>query len=381
MNTKLNSIQFLRAVAVLLVVYEHSMDAQIVYGVSAQQKFYHLNGFGCIGVDLFFVISGFIITYVANKYRGLDDGLHFLEKRFWRINPVYYIATMLCLGVILLQLQADHNSFPKNIFSSLMDTILLIPTNSEIINFSPLLIIGWTLSFEWLFYVIFFFLIASNVKQKTLALSIVFLLLIGTGQLIKPDDLRLQFITNPILLEFLLGVIICQFYIKGTKVPTWAAATVLIIGLTSYILLIRFGYGNVWYYQFTINGEASLNKFLFWGIPSACIMFGCIFIEKNGLFRHLFDNKLSLLLGDASYSIYLIHFTLFSGLHLIYRKAGFFLPADYMIWLQMIFGVGIALLFYKWIEKPLLKRFHQKTKLISKKKESQPVIPISNPAL
>lgn len=356
---KLNSIQFLRAVAALLVVYEHSMDVQINYGVSRQQNFYHLDGFGCIGVDLFFVISGFIITYVASKYKGFNEGMHFLEKRFWRINPVYYIATLLCLGVYLLQLNIDNTPIPNKTISSLVDTVLLIPTNSEIENFSPLLIVGWTLSFEWLFYLLFFFLIMGNVKRKVLALPILFLMLIGTGQIMKPDDLRLQFITNPILLEFLLGVMICQLYVSTKKIPTWVGASCLTIGIIGYILLIRLGYGNVWHYLGTINGEASLRKFLLWGIPSACIMFGCVFLEKNGLFRRLFDNKLSLLLGDASYSIYLIHYTAFNSLHLVYKKTGFFLPADAMIWLQIIVGVGISLAFYKLVEKPLLQRIQK----------------------
>ena len=117
---KLNSIQFLRAVAALLVVYEHSMDVLVNYGVSWQQNFYHLNGFGCIGVDLFFVISGFIITYVASKYRGFDEGMQFLEKRFWRINPIYYIATIFCLIVALIPLALSNKSISS-------DEVLLLP--------------------------------------------------------------------------------------------------------------------------------------------------------------------------------------------------------------------------------------------------------------
>ncbi len=100
---RVNSIQFLRAVAALLVVYEHCMKTQMKLGVSWQQNLYYLNNFGCIGVDLFFVISGFIITYVSVKYNGSNDGMYFLERRLFRINPVYYSATAVFLGVYLLQ--------------------------------------------------------------------------------------------------------------------------------------------------------------------------------------------------------------------------------------------------------------------------------------
>jgi peptidoglycan/LPS O-acetylase OafA/YrhL len=251
-----------------------------------------------------------------------------------------------------------------------MDTVLLIPTNSEIENFSPLLIVGWTLSFEWLFYALFFILILGKVKRKLLALLVLFIVLIASGQLVKPDDLRFQFITNPILLEFLLGVIICQLYKRINKIPAWIGITCLAAGLLSYILLIRFGYGYVWHYQGTIDGTASLNKFLLWGLPSAFIVAGCIFLEKNGYVHKLFDNKWSLLLGDASYSIYLIHYTFFNALHLVYKKTGHLLPADAMIWLQVIAGVGISLAFYKLVEKPLLK-FTHKHKAFSNPTEKQ----------
>jgi exopolysaccharide production protein ExoZ len=294
------------------------------------------------------------------------------------------MATLICLCVSLFQIVITHTTNSSTIIkiiSSLFDSILIIPYSEDIHSFRPLLIVGWTLSFEWLFYIIFFILIASNLKQKTFGLSIIFLILVCTGLLIKPDDLRLQFITNPILLEFLLGVIIAQLYTKGTKVPTWIATTCLIIGLSSYILMIRFGYGNVWYYLDTLNGKASLNKFLIWGLPSACICFGCVFLETNGPTMRIFNNKISLLLGDASYSIYLIHYTVLSGIYLLIRKTSILVPADLMVWLQVLLGVGVALLFYKWVEKPLLRRFLYKPKSPLKKEEIQTVIPTPNPVL
>jgi peptidoglycan/LPS O-acetylase OafA/YrhL len=359
---KLNSIQFLRAVAALLVVYEHSMDVQIVYAKSWQQDFYHLNNFGCIGVDLFFVISGFIITYVANKYNGASQGLHFLAKRLVRINPVYYIATLLFLGLLILQLKVNHIPLSSNFnktMTSLMDAILVVPTAGNVDSFKPLLIVGWTLAFEWLFYILFFILIICNVKRKPLILPGLILLLIVFGQLFKPEDLRLAFITNPIMLEFILGVIICQLYIHSKKIPVFVGVTCLLIGIVSYMLLIRFGYGNVWYYLGTISGTSSLNKFLLWGIPSSCIVAGCVFLEKNGRLDRLFDNRWAILLGNTSYSIYLVHYTIFGLFMLLYTKTGFPLPPDVMIWLQLIIATAISIGFYKGVEKPLLRYMHK----------------------
>jgi exopolysaccharide production protein ExoZ len=81
---KLNSIQYLRAIASILVVYCHAIDIQVYFGISRQQNFYYLQNFGAIGVDLFFVISGFIITYVSrNVLADIPSTKIFLQKRFF----------------------------------------------------------------------------------------------------------------------------------------------------------------------------------------------------------------------------------------------------------------------------------------------------------
>jgi peptidoglycan/LPS O-acetylase OafA/YrhL len=93
---KINSIQYLRAIAAILVVYAHSLNF-IGNGNSIQANFYYLKNFGAIGVDIFFVISGFIITYVSYNLNGLNDFIVFIKKRFVRINPTYYFASTLAL--------------------------------------------------------------------------------------------------------------------------------------------------------------------------------------------------------------------------------------------------------------------------------------------
>lgn len=355
---KLKSIQFLRAIAVLLVVYAHSMDIAGQYKPSQQQHFYHLDGFGCIGVDLFFVISGFIITYVAASFKGVTQGFHFLVKRITRINPTYYIASLLYLGNLMLTIKTYPIHLNK-IWSSLVDTILIIPTSGEIQSFSPLLVVGWTLSFEWLFYTLFLLAILFNIKSKTLILTGLTIVLFAFGRIYKPGDLRLQFITNPILLEFVSGMIICNAYTFWKKpFPTIGATCIFFLGITSYCLLIGLGFGNIWNYKGTITGAFSLNKFLLWGIPSSCIVAGCVFLEKSNTLTKIFNNKLGLLIGNASYSIYLTHVTFFRSLKVLYNKIGLPISPDILIWIQLIIAIAVGIGFYKLIEKPLLRYIH-----------------------
>src|SRR5258707_13134028 len=110
---QLTSLQFLRATAAILVAYAHSIDLQMIYASSIQQNFYYLQNFGAFGVDLFFVISGFIISYSAERYKGARDASAFLIHRFKRINPVYYIATLLFIAISLHSwIRNGHSSVP-----------------------------------------------------------------------------------------------------------------------------------------------------------------------------------------------------------------------------------------------------------------------------
>lgn len=355
---KLNSIQFLRAIAALLVVYAHSIDLQMRFSWSNQQDFYYLQNFGAIGVDLFFVISGFIITYVAHQYNGIGQGILFLKKRFFRINPIYYIASIISFGVLAMQRGIDHKLHQfrlNNTISSFIDTMLIVPSSPGPYSYNPILVIGWTLSFEWLFYILFFFLILSGTRYKAILIGIILTVLVVLGYFVKASDYRYTFITNPITLEFSLGVFLCWLYLRVRTIPKPIPIICLSIGLLSYITLILIGYGAISEMNFILTGVYSMNRFLLWGIPSAFLVAGCIFLEKNNSLNRLWNNKWMQLLGDASYSIYLVHLSIFSLLTLLYRKVGFFLNSDLAIWVQLIISTIIAIGFYKFVEKPLLK--------------------------
>jgi exopolysaccharide production protein ExoZ len=352
---KLNSIQFLRAVAALLVVFDNSLLVQMNYGISQQQNFLHLNKFGCIGVDLAFIICGFIITLVASKYTGASQGIHFLAKRFLRINPVYYMLSLVLLLIILFN--PGYNPFPggKPTINSIVDSLFILPTGSNLSTYTPLLKCGWALSFIWLFYLLFFLLIVCKVRHKAFSLLGTIALLVVCGIIFQPHDLRFQFITNPILLEFLLGCIISYIYLRVKQIPADIGFICLLIGVASYIYLVIKGFGIVGYFEGTLNGYLSLNRFLFWGIPSSLIVAGCVILEKNGLLVRLWNNPFLLLCGNASFSIYLGNTIVLSLLMLLYKKTGYFLPADLMIWLQMVIAVIVSIFFYKLVEKPLLQ--------------------------
>ncbi|RYZ36844.1 MAG: acyltransferase, partial [Sphingobacteriales bacterium] len=84
---KLCSVQYLRAVAALMVVHCHAIDLQMQLGTSWQQHFRYLQNFGAIGVDIFFVISGFIISYISRAEHGVAAAKDFMLRRWVRVAP------------------------------------------------------------------------------------------------------------------------------------------------------------------------------------------------------------------------------------------------------------------------------------------------------
>lgn len=356
---KLGSIQFLRALAAILVAYAHSIDLQTKYTHSFQQDFYHLEDFGAFGVDIFFVISGFIITYSAGRYKGMREGLIFLFRRFKRVNPVHYLATLAFIVVFIPAMSKHLRVFP---FPNILQSIILLPLIDGKAFVPPVLIVAWTLSFEWFFYLLFFLAIFSRTRFKVGLLLLLITALVGAGLLCKDlinSDFRLNFITNPILLEFGLGVGLYGCY-TTINISKKMAFAFLLAGSGLCLYEIFKGFGDVADARFTADGSQSLMRFFVWGIPAGLLVAGCIFLEKARSLNTLWNNSCVALLGDSSYSLYLVNLTVYLLCEALYRRTGFFLNPDLAIWVQLLLALTGGILFYKAVEKPLLKVLHQR---------------------
>lgn len=260
---KLRSIQVLRAVAACAVVVLHAYpEAHAPIGNA---------GYGAAGVDLFFVISGFIMASVA---QGQTAG-QFLRDRLWRIYPLWWVAVLPWLFMV--------PRGPTFILSSL--SLWPIYAGGYYV---PVLKVGWTLSFELLFYLGMTLAIATRAAAP-LALYALFLL----GALTTANPL-LHFIGNPLALEFLMGVLVA-------RLPRHRALGLLIpLGLSLFALTSP-GIGDV---EASLGPQWALSRVLQWGVPAALVVWGVLSLER--LFKHRrFD--LPVAIGDASYSIYLFH--------------------------------------------------------------------------
>jgi peptidoglycan/LPS O-acetylase OafA/YrhL len=180
MNKKNESVQMMRGIAALSVVFCHL----------------GMIGVGGFGVDLFFCISGFIMMFVTEKS---CDG--FLKKRFLRICPLYYLLTIgaFAMAFIAPNLLRDANME----LAALLRSFLFIGSTG---NNNIIVGVGWTLCYEMFFYLLFFISFKISHKNRHI-ISITFLtIIVLAGLVIKPSNEYLLFYTQPILLEFALGI-------------------------------------------------------------------------------------------------------------------------------------------------------------------------------
>lgn len=345
---KLNSIQLLRAVAALLVVYTHSISQMGIFAVGWQQRMPIRISLGTFGVDIFFVISGFIIYLSAHRLTGPSPSRRFLWHRFRRINPPYYAAVFFTLLTWLPGLLQQQR--PPITRYQLLSWIVLLPFPG---NPSRALFQGWTLLFEWLFYLVFFLLILTGAKKKAVFLFAILGGLTLFGWIFRKNVTGLWiFYTDPLLLEFLFGVVIGVVFQRWN--PVKATAIVLLIpGIALGLFFMFSGYGD---FQAVVGPSATLRYLhaLFWGGSAALVVAGCVLLEKNSspaFLRHPF----LLFLGDASYSIYLFHLLVFGLIAAFWLRVGFFLNPDVAIPIHAVIAVAGSLLFYRWVEKPLLR--------------------------
>lgn len=358
MKQQLNSIQYLRGIAALLVVICHGFAFRNIIGVTVQEPSESLQYFGAIGVDIFFIISGFIITFTAGSAVGTSAAIEFGKKRFIRIVPVYYIASALYLvryvsGAIFPFIPPAHVVINKY---TILKTITILPLFDKGEPWPTVLTLAWTLSYEFLFYLIFSALILFKFRNRNVWLLGIIIALTLLGTIFPTHNIQWEFSTNYMILEFGFGVLLCLLYKRLQHLNFYLPAIITALSLSAFILLILFGNKEIAGYGLELFGFTPIYRVILWGIPSALFVFGIVFMEKAkpGLMK---GNKTMLLLGNASYSVYLTHGLTFMAMGLLLNHFTFLkhlLPQDLFLIICIALALITGVLFYKYVEKPLL---------------------------
>jgi exopolysaccharide production protein ExoZ len=331
-------VQGLRAVAALMVVAYHALEGW-------NQRAGHTSltwSNGSAGVDLFFVISGFVMaTATRNLTGGWRDARYFLWLRLTRIVPLYWFFSIVKLAAVLavpaLVLRTQLN--PGFVTHSL----LFLPVHDAAGDFKPLLPVGWTLTFEMLFYTLFALALALRLAVMWAVPPVLLFLALLPHTVTGP----LTDLCNPLLLEFGLGMLIAQLLLLGIPTGRWLVLTWLTLALGLTVLL-------------TIPAEVFPIRVLSWGLAA------CLTVDATVTLEPFFARYLPRFvrrLGDASYAIYLPHGFVVALLTVTLP----YLPANSAtaaLWVTAVLLTStlVGYLVYILMEQPLLRWFNRMRK-------------------
>ena len=335
-NNQFEGIQVLRFVAALLVVAMHSTH----YAAERLTAGAPIFSNGSAGVDIFFVISGFVMVISSQSLIHHRDGWkHFALQRLIRIVPLYWLLlTTKVLFILFFPAALRDSSFdPVAIISS----FLFLPSYNHEGEIAPILYVGWSLNFEMFFYALLAIAMAFRLNTFRFVGG-VFLICCLLALLRTPDWPVYSFYFDTMVLEFGLGMLIGRACSKERVMPTGIALGLILLG----ILCLT----PVW------EQVPTLWRPVVWGIPAALIVLGIVGLERT--FNGHYPRAL-LVLGSASYALYLIHPLVAPLIPSMLKRAG-----SGSAWLSIILSMAVsvlaALMAYYVAEKPLTQWFRQK---------------------
>lgn len=355
---RLASVQALRAVGALLVVWVHSIDAaQYSFAFPRQIHFFYWENFGACGVDIFFAISGFIVSLVAARAAGHKEGhtysaaRTFLTRRITRIFPLYWALTIL----LIFLLEMGHH---KIVWGGVQwtPTLLLLPSLRYPAG-APLLALGWSLVFEFYFYLVLAAFLLWTPRFVVRNAAVFLCGMVALGAVIGFRRPLFVLWANPMVLEFVFGCLIGLLYLRQknggaphTALGRWAA----LLGAFLLAATIFTGYGNASEQDWILAGRDCWLRVGLWGTPAALLVGGVIFWAPS---MRSFPARLLVFLGDASYSIYLC--TIPARSLVVHEWKFFGWPgADMGVLFGALFCTLVGVICYLVIERPLMRFFH-----------------------
>lgn len=337
MVKKYNSIQILRGIAAVFVMLYHATKHYHLKGDVFLNNFFKT---GFLGVDIFFVLSGFVISISSASYFRNHDSLGFLKKRFIRIYPSYWIFLLAPLILVYI-------FFPNFITNkSAFEAVNFIKVFLLAFNHPTLSQVTWTLSFELYFYLLFLFLIINKNFKFVLAGILLLCIFNFFGLLEFSPDLFKKYLFSPLIIEFFFGILIAYLLPRiNPNILLLSLFFIASIGLFYYFSILH------------INGLIGIskhNRFLYLGIPSFLLIFSLVLFEKNNTLK---NNTSLILFGESSYVLYLIHSIVLSFGNK-YILEGRFVIFTKSLTTIIVCGsiILISILLHIFVEKPMINK-------------------------
>jgi peptidoglycan/LPS O-acetylase OafA/YrhL len=353
---QIDGLQILRAVAVLLVAWVHA--GQWLLPISAQS----LPSFGVYGIDIFFVISGFIVSSLVLRSRqkpGATAMWEFLKRRLIRIFPIYWLFCLLQIGRLLHNRQLFQRNY--------LPVFFLLPGLRHIET--PLLVdFSWTMIFEMFFYYTLAVILLGTVRRGVPTVITAFCAAVVFGGIF---DIRRPIwivLCNPIVLEFVFGAFVALAYRHFGRLRR-LGIVLLILGSVASISLAIFPSGAIATGpRMVLSDSGVMVRVMTWGIAATMVVGGMVFWSPAIRSRL---GRVAVVLGNSSYSAYLasamvIEFTM----RLLLKVLGGSVP--FSVGRVAVYQVAVTIcvfvagwVCYQFVEWPMLRwlqgRFLTKT--------------------
>ncbi|WP_122317353.1 acyltransferase [Pseudomonas cichorii] len=340
---RLYSLQGLRGVAVLGVVLFHMMSLEERYS-GGDILLPPFIDFFQLGVDLFFVISGFVMVIVSRgRFQNLVETQRFLFNRVSRIYPTYWLYFFITLGVYLVMpgmVNSGHGS------SNLLMSFLLLPNDKVL-----LVMVAWSLLFELWFYLMFTGFLFFRERSLPLLLAIWAAVIVVFNTLENWEDYSpaLKIILHPYSLEFIIGVALALFFYgpHSARVSTtnvWVLLGIALVGMP----LIGF---------YRLYDSQGLLRMLAVGATFGALVLALALLERR---KKIEIPKFLVAVGDMSYTVYLSHLLVLGVIGRVWGLAGAW-PESYLDNVFFALLMMAAVVCYGWVgyrcfEKPVLDR-------------------------
>jgi len=347
---RVEPIQWLRGVAAMLVVCNHAGLLALKFleipETPSSSTVWNLARFGAFGVDIFFVISGFVMAMSARRFDGGAGAARFLVQRYNRIAPLFYLLS----AVLFADLIRAHVAYsPLEVFN----TLAFIPWLDGTEYHWPIHYLGWTLAFEFVFYLVVGALIWAGRGRDAALLALVLILLALIGFVADLPWMPWRMLTSPMMVEFASGALLYVAFGRGwfdRSHGLWRALALASLFVLAWPVFSATSLlADVGSRQFEYGGAAL--RLLWWGVPALAIVaaFLTLTVSSDGLVR-----RVALAIGDATYSIYLTHLFVVRLAEEVIERTGAspVLVAIGVVLVSPLVGVAC----YRLVEAPLMRQ-------------------------
>jgi peptidoglycan/LPS O-acetylase OafA/YrhL len=353
-TTVIGAIQLLRAWAGVMVLLTHAQNDALRQAITSGGGFARCDLFPwAASVDLFFVISGFIIVHTSTRLFGAPGARReFLLRRAIRIVPLYWATTLVALAIAKA---SGKYAFPR--WDEIVASFAFLPFARALDGqVRPIAAQGWTLNYEALFYVLFSLFVVFPRDRAVAFALLAFATIVGLGQITHPTGTALEAWSDPIILEFGLGMGLALAWRHGWRFSGWITGPVLAVAL-AWLAGDVAGMNGFDAWAAETNG---FSRLLNCGVPMALICGALVLRHRPIEPVHPLTRAIAAL-GDASYALFLSHPTMIVFARKLYVAAGWATSWGYwpLVVGEVAFGLVLAIALHLYIAKPLTEALYR----------------------